>query len=326
MQSSRPFTSVVRYVCPFFLLLLLGTGCDIVSSSGDTPQFVDSTSSDAGLEFDDSPGWHRKSVEHDNETRSFKYFVPNSLPSDAPVVMALHGATIGMDAMFAERRQGSQEWLEIAEEEGVLIVVPNASHDTQPVWNDCTPLPDRGTPDDAGFLVELTDWTTTRADVGADSVFIYGVSNGGQMANRLAVEHPDRYAGIAAFISNINSNLGPNEECSMPSSPIKTLIVSGRSDSTTPFDGGGADVWGVELLSTPGTRDLWVDNNVQGDPPPRQTNPHTEDNSGVTCEITPAPDTGADVQLCAFDGGHRVPADISRFESTRVTWQFFRDR
>jgi len=235
--------------------------------------------------------------------------------------MALHGATIGMNQMFAESRSGSQEWLDIAEEEGVLIVVPNASHGTQPVWNDCTPLPDRGTPEDANFLVELTDWTTAQANVDPDSVFIYGVSNGGQMANRLAVEHPDRYAGIAAFISNTNATLGPDQECSAPSAPIKALVVSGKSDQTTPFDGGFASDWGTTLLSASATRDFWVNNNIQGDPPPRQTNPITQDNNFVSCEITPAPHTGADVQLCAFNGPHTVPTGL--FESTRLTWQFF---
>ncbi len=324
MSSFRLFASFFRSVCPVLLILGLVTGCDIVSSSGDVPQFADSTSSDAALKFDDSPGWHRKVVEYNDKKRQFKYYVPGSLPDDAPVVMALHGATVGMDAMFSGSRPGSQEWLTIAEEDGVLIVVPEASHNVQPVWDDCTPLPKRGGADDAGFLVNLTDWTTTRANADADSIFVYGVSNGGQMANRLALEHTDRYAGIAAFISNINSNLGPDEECTNPFEPIKALVVSGKNDTASPFEGGGADTWGVDVLSASGTRDFWVDNNIQGDPPPRQTNPLTEENNRVSCEITPAPETGADVQLCAFEAGHTVPSNL--FESTRVTWQFFRDR
>ncbi|MEF8816549.1 MAG: PHB depolymerase family esterase [Salinibacter sp.] len=301
-----------RVLAPLLLVSVLSLGCDSTSSRSGPPP------------FDDSPGWHRGAIEHNNQSRAFKYYVPGDLPGDAPVVMALHGATIGMDGMFARSRTGSREWLEIADEEGVLILVPNASHDVQPVWNDCTPLPTRGTPDDAGFLTALTDWTTSRADVDADSVFVYGVSNGGQMANRLAIEHPDRYAGFAAFISNVTASLGDDEECPMPSAPIPALIVSGKTDATTPFEGGFAPDWGDTLRSAPATRDVWVDNNIQGDPPPRQTNQNTEDNSAVSCEITPAPQTGADVQLCAFDGGHTVPAGL--FESTRLTWRFFRGR
>ena len=297
------------------ILLVVLVGCD--GMSGSPPKFSE-------LEFASKSGWHRATITHNNQPREFKYYVPSNLPDDAPAVMALHGATIGMNAMFADSRRGSQEWLEIAEEDRVLIVVPNASHDTEPVWNDCTPLPKRGTPEDEGFLVALTDWTTNQADADPDSVFVYGISNGGQMANRLAVEHPDRYAGIAAFISNINANLGEDEECSKPSAPIKALVVSGKNDQTTPFDGGFASDWQTTLRSAPGTRDFWVDNNIQGDPPPRQINEITQDNSRVSCEITPAPQTGADVQLCAYDGPHTDPADI--FKSTRVTWRFFRDQ
>jgi polyhydroxybutyrate depolymerase len=303
-----PFASIAA-------LAILSVGCD--GMSGSIPGF-------SALEFTSEQGWHTEAIQHNNQTREFKYYVPSNLPDDAPAVMALHGATIGMDGMFRRSRTGSREWLEIAEEEGVLILVPDASHDVQPVWNDCTPLPNRGTPDDADFLVALTDWATSRADIDSDSVFVYGVSNGGQMANRLAVEHPDRYAGIAAFISNITANLGEDEECPKPSQPIRVLTVSGRRDQTTPFDGGFAPDWGDTLLSAPATRDFWVQNNIQGDSPPPRTNEATSDNSAVSCEITPAPDTGADVQLCAFDGGHTVPSGL--FESTRLTWRFFRDQ
>lgn len=296
-------------------LAILLLGCD--GMSGSTPEL-------STLEFTSEQGWHTEAIQHNNQSREFRYYVPSNLPDDAPAVMALHGATIGMNRMFASERAGSREWIEIAEEEGILILVPNASHDVQPVWNDCTPLPNRGTPNDADFLVALRNWATNRADVDSDSVFVYGVSNGGQMANRLAVEHPGRYAGIAAFISNITANLGEDEECPMPSAPIKALVVSGKNDQTTPFDGGFAPDWGDTLLSAPATRDFWVENNIRGDPSPPQTNETTDDNESVSCEVTPAPETGADVQLCAFDGGHTVPAGL--FASTRVTWRFFRDR
>ena len=243
--------------------------------------------------------------------------------------MALHGATIGMDAMFPGTGNApSSEWTTVAEEDSVLLVVPNATQQTGVVWNDCTPLPEvGGTPDDAGFLVRLTDWITDRAAVNPDRAYVYGGSNGGQMANRLAIEHPGRYAGIAAFISNINSNLGADEECPTPAKSIPVLTVSGKRDRTTPFDGGGADVWGEELLSAEATRDFWVDNNVQDDPPSPQPVEYTEALSTVSCTRTPAPDTGADVQLCTFERGHKIPSKPSfDFESARLAWRFFRDR
>ena len=317
MFTHTNIVSLSTYAGVVVALSVVLVGCD--GMSGSPPEFSE-------LEFNSEQGWNRLAVQHNNENREFKYYVPPNLPDDAPAIMYLHGATIGMDRAFPQGNlSGSAAgWVEIAEEEGVLLLVPDGWHDVQPVWNDCTPLPKRGKPDDEGFLVGLTDWTTNLAPVDSDSIFVYGISNGGQMANRLAVEHPDRYAGIAALISNINANLGEDEECSTPSAPIKALVVSGKNDQTTPFDGGGVDVWKVELLSAPATRDFWVDNNIQGDPPPRQTNPLTADNSAVSCEITPAPNTGADVQLCAYDGPHTDPADF--FKSTRVTWRFFRDR
>jgi polyhydroxybutyrate depolymerase len=305
---------------PLILLVALfvtGVGCDGLSGSDSPPT------------FNADPGWHRETLQFDDQDRSFRYYVPTTLPDDATVVMALHGATIGMNRMFPRTGNApSSEWTTIAEEDSVLLVVPNATPQTGVVWNDCTPLPEvGGTPDDAGFLAHLTDWITDRTAVHPDRVYVYGVSNGGQMANRLAIEHPGRYAGIAAFISNINSNLGADEECPTPAEPIPVLTVSGKRDQTTPFDGGGANVWGEALLSAEATRDFWVDNNVQGDPSSPQTVEYTEDFSTVTCTRTPAPDTGADVQLCAFEGGHTIPAKPPfDFESARLAWRFFRDR
>ena len=139
------------------------------------------------------------------------------------------------------------------------------------------------------------------------------------MANRLAIKHPGRYAGIAAFISNINSNLGADEECPTPAEPIPILTVSGKRDRTTPFDGGGADVWGEELLSAEATRDFWVDNNVQDDPPSPQPVEYTEALSTVFCTRTPAPDTGADVQLCTFEGDTKSLRS-PRSTSNRRVW------
>lgn len=317
MSTSRPPPVLVS--CLLVAALLLGlTGCDGMSGG---PSELSS------VKFKAEEGWHGRTIRHAGRDRDFKYYVPPSLPENAPVVMALHGATIGMERMFptAGEGTGSTEWVDIAREEGLLLVVPNGVHNNAPVWNDCTTLPDRGSPDDSGFLAALADWTTTQADVDSSRVFVYGVSNGGQMANRLAIEHPDRFAGIAALISNVNSKLGPDQECPMPTQPVSALILSGRSDATTPFDGGGTDVWGEPLLSAPATRGFWVANNVQGPPPPRQPVAFTDDLNGVSCERTPAPTTGADVQLCAFNGGHTVPTTESHgFESPRLAWDFFR--
>ncbi len=312
---------------PLILLVALCVtvvGCDGMSGS------------DPSSTFSSEQGWHRDAIQFNDQNRSFRYYVPTTLPDDAPVVLALHGATRGADTMFDETvGGGSREWIEIAEEEGILLLVPNASHSTQPVWNDCTPLPSRGRPDDAGFLIELSDWTTSRADVDPDRFYVYGVSNGGHMANRLAIEHPTRFAGIASLISNITASLGPDAECPMPSAPIPALVVSGTEDQITPYDGGQTPDPRGELLSAPDTRDLWVENN-QGDPSQRtvrQLDGNNDGTSTVSCETTPAPDTGADVRLCSFEGGHTVPTlehvtpgeSASDAEGARLAWRFFRD-
>lgn len=313
-------------------LLLLFSGCDGVSDNGAS----DSETSTPPA-FTTDQGWHRSSIEHNDRERLFKYYVPETLSPDAPMVMTLHGATRGMDEMFDQTVGGAnREWIDIAEEEGLLLLVPNASHDRQPVWNDCTPLPKRGgTPDDSGYLDRLADWAENQADVDPARFYVYGVSNGGQMANRLAIEHPDRFASVAAFISNITASLGEGEECARPSEPIPVLTVSGTDDSVTPYEGGYSEDWGDELLSAPATRDLWVENN-QADPsqPTEKVyDRNADDEQRVVCITSPAPETGAGVQLCRVEGAghslptieHQIPGAPSNrdVESARLAWRFF---
>ena len=148
-----------------------------------------------------------------------------------------------MDELFRSNAGGTQEWPEVAEDGGFLLLVPNGtgvetgdpSGDDQR-WNDCR-SPSAGgvtgsTADDVGFLVALADWAGHRFPV-SDRVLVTGASNGGMMAYRLATERPGRVAGVAAFVAN----LPEGGECSDPSQPVPILIVNGTADPITPYAG-----------------------------------------------------------------------------------------
>jgi poly(3-hydroxybutyrate) depolymerase len=61
-----------------------------------------------------SPGWHENSLEQPQLTRSFRYYVPQDLPANAPVVILFHGGTQSMSKIFQENAGGSQAWQPLA--------------------------------------------------------------------------------------------------------------------------------------------------------------------------------------------------------------------
>ena len=297
-------------------------------------------------EESNEPGWHEGRISHGGQERLFRFYVPGRLVGGSMPVLLLHGGTQGMDELFRPNAGGTQEWPEVAEDSGFLLLVPNGTNvetgdpsgDNQR-WNDCR-SPSAGgvtgsTADDVGFLVALADWAGRRFPV-SDRVLVAGASNGGMMAYRLATERPERVAGVAAFVAN----LPEGGECPDPSQPVPVLIVNGTADPITPYAGGEAGDRG-EVRSAGATRDVWLAAN-RADVERRtvETLPDVDpdDESVVVCERYPASGSGAEVQFCSVEGGghtipsvdHRLPGWLVRIfgqqnhdvEGARLAWSF----
>ncbi len=96
-------------------------------------------------------------------------------------------------------------------------------------WNDCSSIGDAEVngvrADDAAFLDALVDKMIGELGVDPQRVFAAGVSNGGSMALRLALEHPERYravrriaattAGVTAAMVAIAMNGSTNADAAM---------------------------------------------------------------------------------------------------------------
>ena len=331
----RPILSQKAVTGGLFACLLLLVGCS--APSGTDPD-------DEGR----AAGWHEETLRHDGGERRFRYYVPDTASAAVPVVMLLHGGSQSMDALFADDAGGTQEWREIAEEEGVLLLVPNGTNrdtgaptgDNQ-TWNDCRPPESEGDAeaDDVGFLTALLDWAIDRFEDGSlsidrERVFVTGASNGGMMTYRMATERPDRVAAAAAFIANRPK---PNQ-CAPATEPVPLLIVNGTEDPLMPYEGGRIRFGYGTVQSAEATRRYWVtvnradttDVDVQQLP-----NRSTEDGSVVVCETYPPRSrAGARVRFCRVDGGgHAMPSIDHQLagarrqnhdvEGARLAWSFF---
>ena len=322
---------------PWLSLLLVASlaGC---GSSGSNSELADPP----------EPGWHEDTFPHNGLDREFRFYIPEDPPEALPIVVLLHGGTQSMDALFESGAAGTQEWQQIADEEGALLLVPNGTNlDTgspsgdRQSWNDCRPE-ERARPeaDDVGFIASLIDWASdrfadTQITLDTGKTLVTGSSNGGMMTYRLATERPGRFAAAAAFIANRPSP----SECPDATAPVPMLIVNGTADPLMPYEGGpiAPGFGGVGTVApAEATRDYWVDVN-RADTSQRSVNQlpdrDPDDGSVVVCETDPPATTaGALVRLCRVEGGgHLMPSIEHRrqgrqnhdVEGARLAWSFF---
>lgn len=321
------------------LLLLAASLIGCTGAPGSLPSTADTP----------DPGWHHVTLQHDALAREFRLYVPQEVSDAVPVVVVLHGGSQSMTAIFEAGAGGTQEWMQIAEDEGVLLLVPNGTNlDTgapsgdKQAWNDCRPgTRARADADDVGFVTAMLDWaadrfTDTPIALDTERVFVTGSSNGGMMTYRLATERPDRFAAAAAFIANRPEP----SECPEATVPVPMLIVNGTEDPLMPYEGGTiASMFGGvgTVASAEATRDYWDAVN-RADTMQRSVEQlpdrTPDDGSIVVCENDPpATAASAPVRFCRVDGGgHLMPSIKHRLqgrqnhdvEGARLAWSFFK--
>lgn len=192
----------------------------------------------------------KESIEVNGLKRTYLTYLPQGLPKGAPLVMVMHGsgesgAQIRIDTGYGFER--------LADQHGFAVVYPNSySFD----WNDCSKVGDFSANgrevDDTGFLSALSDKLIT--DIGSDRnhIFATGVSSGGFMSIRLALEASSRFRAIAAVSANVpspeNFKCKPAEQLAkdIPGIPgTSVMIMNGTKDPLVPFNGGESSLFGL---------------------------------------------------------------------------------
>lgn len=176
----------------------------------------------------------RASFEIDGRTRTYALYVPPMPPPSPAVLMVLH-ASGGNGDHGRLLTSGLVE--EEADRLGFLVVYPDGFEGT---WNGCrrsAPYPSNvENVDDVRFLQAIVNRLTGSHGIDASRVWVFGFSNGGHMALRLALEAPDDFAGVAVVAASL-----PTEEeldCVPSGRPASVMIVNGTADPISPFHGG----------------------------------------------------------------------------------------
>lgn len=208
--------------------------------------------------------WREQSLDVGGATRWFRVYETRADMAGAPAVVVLHGGAQSMRKIFERGAGGSQAWRDVAEREGLLLLVPNGTSVTtgdtrgdQQTWNDVRPPGARrvSEADDVAFIGAMLDWAESRYRIDPQRIYVTGASNGGMMTYRLLIEAPGRFAAGAAFIAALPAD---SPQVKPPPRPTPLLIANGTADPLVPWEGGDRMNAGFTVLSAEATAAWWV--------------------------------------------------------------------
>lgn len=284
-----------------------------------------------------APPDERRTVEVHGSTRSYYvHFPAGSRSAPWPLVLLLHPAgSSARDAMTILR------WTEASDENGFILVglearVPTAwlpaSFSLNPrVWNSGDPGVQQDNilaGDDVAYAARVLDQLSGIYTLDTARTYAVGFSSGGGMAQRLALELPGRFAAIAA-VGSLRAQSAPARK------PLSVMLVYGRLDPVTPYDGGTRHTpWG-DTPNMPPVADTvaaWV-RDLHCAPTAQSQQP----NAQVLREAWSGCDEGVEVQAVTIaDEGHHwagslpdnlkesVAGPVSHaFDDTAEIWTFF---
>lgn len=197
-------------------------------------------------------------LKHDKLARRYAIFRPSS-NDKVPLVLALHG---GGGSALAMTRHSDGTLEKLAKEDQFLLVYPEG---VKGQWNDLREYPrsfaHRTRIDDIGFLTSLIEHLVEKEKADPKRVYVMGVSNGGMMAQYLAIKQSDKIAAACSIASSIPKNLYDQH---LPTEPVAMMLINGTADPIVPWKGGMVSYKGSKngrVLSVEQTIEFWVDIN-----------------------------------------------------------------
>ncbi len=183
----------------------------------------------------------KATLEVNGETYTYRLYLPKDLAKGAPLVMVLHGSGQNGAQIRTETGYGFER---LADQHRFAVVYPSGkSFD----WNDCSKTGDflvNGRElDDVQHLNTLVDRLIAEHGFDQSRVFATGVSAGGFMSLRLALESPTRFRAVAAVSANVP--VADNFKCKPAAQGASVMIMNGTQDTIVPYAGGEVELWGM---------------------------------------------------------------------------------
>jgi polyhydroxybutyrate depolymerase len=180
-------------------------------------------------------------LEHGGATRKYRLHAPAGYDPARPIplVIAMHPYP-GNGAAMVEM-VGLDE---VAARENFLVAYPDG------IAGGFNALVCCGTADDVGFLKALTEHLVADWRVDPDRVYLTGISNGGDMSFRAAVEASGMFAAIGAVSGGFGGALAAKPDFA-PKSPVSVITFIGDQDRYAETFRTGIKTWQQRLRCTP---------------------------------------------------------------------------
>jgi polyhydroxybutyrate depolymerase len=257
----------------------------------------------------------RDAVRVDGRDRTYLAYVPANLPRQAALVIVLHGS--GMDGARMRRCTG-YEFDCLADQHGFAVLYPDGYRGN---WNDCrkhaTFPAKRENIDDMSFIRALIGGMRQEQDVDERRIYVFGYSNGGHMAFRLAMEAPAEIAAVAA----VGASLPTPDASSCPHQgrTSRVMIINGTLDPINPYQGGIVTLFGFAsrgaVMSSVASAQTFAERNGITGPPARGQLPNgfSDDSTSVETLVWHANGKAVSCLYTVRGGGHVIPQQAYRF-------------
>lgn len=270
--------------------------------------------------------------------RTWQAYVPARRSARTALIVVLHGS-MGSPAT-ARIDDFGYDFDRIADREGAIVLYPQGFEGH---WNNVARIGPYSAKaqqvDDVGFLHALVDHVASEYGADRTAVLVTGVSNGGAMVTRLALQSPS-FARAYAVVSE-NLPTAANRAVIPSGEPVSILFLNGTDDPIVPWSGGDVSLWPV--LASRGDVQSMADTlayfrNLAGvkSAPVTQDLPDLDPDDGCTASRTTwiGPMGHRIVQVAIRGGGHGAPHPAKRgmrllgnsnrdIHAAEVIWEFF---
>ncbi|MFS4418481.1 alpha/beta hydrolase family esterase [Maribacter sp. 2307ULW6-5] len=281
-------------------------------------------------EDDDAPGGVPEkefyaSIMVNGQERTYFVHLPEGYGEDReyPLLFMMHGGgRLGYEGVAAQSQMS-----QLSDREKFILVYPEGVETLGfRTWNagNCCPGATLLNTDDVGFIMDLLDTLEQTLGVDGKRVYAAGFSNGGQMAYRLANEHPDRFAAVGAVAGVLQDF--PFE----PERNVPIIHFHSYQDTTAPYNGGPSDAPNIDLIFPSVEETMAIMADHYNCPDPVELVFSAQD--GYDHFRYGPCDGGAEIEwYVSRDGGHSWPGGQSlpsvemstQFSASDLMWSFF---
>lgn len=242
-----------------------------------------------------------QTMTHAAKERTFALHVPATLPDGpAPLIVAMHfypGSGSQLEALTGLSK--------LADTEGFIVAYPDGLNGGFDAIQCC------GNEDDVGFIKAMVEKIATEHAIDEKRVFATGISNGGDMAYKLAAKAPGLFAAIAPVSGGMNGDWMQMKQTNLPTEPTSLIYFYGRKDRYHLMFAISAKFWLDKLGCAAAT----------STPMPKVELTKGDCTDGSVAEVYALEDMGHSWPGAA---GKELAFDPSPVDATRMMWDFFK--